>query len=70
MKLYTIREIAKDLNITERIVYTRMQIMGIKGIKISAVLYFDYQDFCKITNRFSFDNEKYNIFESKMNFDE
>ena len=66
---YTIKEVSEKINIPERSVRDKMKVMQIKGsFEVYGVIYLNENQFNLLINNYSFsDEDKYLIFESKIN---
>jgi hypothetical protein len=67
---YTIREVSEKIKIPERSVRDKMKVMQIKGsFQVYGIIYLNENQFNLLTNNYSFsDEDKYVIFESKINY--
>ena len=68
-KFYTIKDVADKLNIPDRSVRDKMRVMNIRGsFQVYGVIYLNENQFNILINNYAFfEEEEFEVFESKIN---
>lgn len=69
-KFYTVKEVADKLSIPDRSVRYKMKVMNIKGsFQVYGVIYLNEKQYNILINNYAFfEEEDFEIFESKINY--